>query len=260
MQITRVKIIIILFAILLAYAFGLQIFQWRYQAHFNALKTENDRLKDQNHMLEADRDAWKVRASLAEDDAKKFKEQADKASQEALLAQQKADELAKKLKAIPKPKPPADPNDLPKDQEHLLGAFQIQGFQPFPIQDPKSLAFPLENSTRILALVMDGKNYPGALRRVALLEEQNTALNSLVDSKNKVLDSMDKELESTQKALNDMKNAEKNCDDELKNNKKITDNLDGQIKALQKELKAEKPKKWLFGGMGLLLGLGVLLL
>jgi predicted nuclease with TOPRIM domain len=254
------KLIISLVLVLVATACGLKIAQWRYQAQFNAKQMEVNQLMDQNRALNADREAWKIRANMAEEDRDHFKEAAQKATNDAAVLQKKYDEIARILKALPKPKLPVDPNDLPKDQEHLLGAFQIQGFQPFPIQDPKSLAFPLENSTKILALVMDAREYPGALKRIELLEDQNTTLSNVMVSKNQIITALNGALESTQKALIDMKEADRICEEELKNDKKAQDAMEGKTKAVEKELKAEKPKKWIYGGLGLLLGLGALLL
>jgi hypothetical protein len=255
MSIKFSKVLIVLLFFLAGIWGLLAISQYKSGKKIQAQQELINKLQDMNKALEADRTAWKVRAEMAEQQAQAFQKVVEEAKKEAAEQALKAAALEAKLKALPKPKLPTDPNSLPHDQNHLLGAFRLEGFAPYPVMDPKSLAFPVDQSTRILALVKDGKGYPGALARIELMEDDIEVKNKEIKAKDDSIANLEAETKAFKNEVADLEKINESCEKEVLNQAEIIKAKDTQKAEIENQLSKEKPKKWVTFTGGLLIGL-----
>ena len=116
----------------------------------------------------------------------------------------------------------------------LAQAFTTEGFPPQVTADV--LGWATADARPMLSLLMDGKHYPEALKRIDLMGQEVSTLET--------------QKEDLTKANTSLAKAETICEEQLTLTQKAVDSQKEATVAVKTELKAEKPKKWLWGAIG----------
>jgi len=137
--------------------------------------------------------------------------------------------------------PPTNPSSIPTTTKELAQAFTTEGFPPQVTADV--LGWATTDARPILSLLIDGKHYPEALKRIDLMGQEVGTLTTQKDA-----------LTQSNTAL---AKAETTCEGQLAFTQKAVDSQKEATVAVKTELKAEKKKKWFWGVIGV--GAGYLL-
>jgi len=146
-----------------------------------------------------------------------------------------------KLAAMGPQHPVTNPASIPTTTKELAQAFTTEGFQPQVTADV--LGWATADARPMLSLLIDGKHYPEALKRVDLMGQEVGTLTAQKDA-----------LTQSNTAL---AKAETTCEGQLAFTQKAVDSQKEATVAVKTELKAEKKKKWFWGVIGV--GAGYLL-
>jgi hypothetical protein len=184
-----------------------------------------------NKDLKAQKVAAEKAAAVALDQANEWKARAEK--DEAALKVAKA-----KLAALPPTHPPTALPSVPADQQTLATAFAAEGFP--PILAGPNLAWPLDLSRPMYALVKDGKEYPAAIEKIGALEEVAQDLAVAKEDQTRRADALES-------ALGNCQTAGQAANSIITNDEKIISDKD-------KIITQEKRGKVRWGVMGMILG------
>jgi len=209
---------------------GSRAVQAMLQAEAAAIQKAADLQKQQEALVKQARD-WETKAASAE---------AKSAGLEVSLAAAKA-----ALAALP-PQPAVTPlTGLPSDLHELAAAFAGEGFP--PLLAGASLAFAVPEARPMLGLLRDGKAYPLALTRIEDLQASAQALEGQKIGLTEALADEKQAVETQKQALVAADGQKLALQEAVSDEKGVT-------AGVQKQLSAEKPKKWLWGAGGLVLG------
>ena len=171
------------------------------------------------------------------------------------LADKRAQDLKviqAKLAALPAQPPATNPTTLPDEPVALCAAFTAEGFPPAN-QDGR-ISFGLDLARPMLGFIHDGKLYPQALERIAVLNDEVTVMGDQTAALSLAANAANARAETMSSAYNASKEAEEVCVAETKHLQQAVQETEAQVRAKDKELSAEKPKKWIWGGVGTALG------
>lgn len=210
--------------------------------------------------------------------SKKEKEQAQKAAQDraqegqewhqaADKAVARAGQLEGRLKAaeakldeMGPAKPVTDPTTLPSDTTGLVAAFTVEGFRPTLGAPPAALAFTPAQGQPMLGLIKDGREYPKALERTAAFKEEVGALQEQKGALAEAVGAKAKEADANRAAYETEKSATEAATRESAAKDAIIAATNQEVEAKDALYKAEKPKKWIWGGAGVALAILVAIL
>ena len=227
------------------------------------IKEQESKIQQQEEEIKnmkADREHLIAKAQMAEGLANIYKEESAIAKKEAALHAERAAALEAKLKAMPKPAPPTNPKDIPIEPKPLIAAFQQEGFTPALIMDPQGLAFPMQQSASLFALMKDGKEYPILLNHVNLMGDIIDAKEEETKSKDLQIAKLEAENINEVKTIRFMHEARICTEKEIAAQEEVIKEKDIQKREIEKKFQEEKPKKWLTLSGGVIAGILITLL
>jgi hypothetical protein len=258
---TTLKVLAVLLAIWVAVFITTKIMgsiaNGQRDAYMKIIATEKERAD----AAEKERDKAKEEALLIHAEASSWQAQAEthKAKAAALAKDLKAaKDLIKELGELV---PVTDPGSLPGTTQGLAQAFKDEGLPPLPFipaVQGADLGWPVAIARPMLGLVRDGKAYPKALQKSEAQEAAIDLLTTQTEELGAALDDKTKEAEVQAQAFDRMSQAEAACEEQAQALKDEIKGHEGLQKATELELKAERPKKYLWGAGGV--GLGALLM
>lgn len=222
---------------------------------------EMHKLQAQVQALQAEKDTAAKAQAEADAQCRAAKEASAQAHDEAVQADARARakgarvaELEATLAAMGTQAPATRPEDLPGTTRELAAAFGAQGFPPTVLPEPASLAFTPLQSQPLLALVVDGKAYPGALERIGVLQQDVAALHEQQEATQQARQKEGKALDDQKAATAHAEAAEAAAGAQLVacEGQRVIEKKEAEV-----QRKDEARKGWIKGGLGL--GLGILL-
>jgi len=216
-------------------------------AEYKGIKASHHDAKVVADALQKARDAEDAKVvsdqlrDAAQTQANSFKTTAQDYLAKATALDDKVKVLKAKLAGMAPLPPVVSLDTVPTDKRALAIAYDAAGFA--PVINGESLAFTTVQARPMLVLIEDGKNYPAAVARIGVMGEevdtltqQTTELNGAVANQTKRGDALDT-------ALAQSKLGETACENEVAD-------LKVAISAENKIISAEKPKKYLWGIVG----------
>lgn len=161
-----------------------------------------------------------------------------------------------KLAAMGTQAPATAPESLPTEAPAIAKAMTDAGVKAFPIVPTTSgleVGLATTDARVGLGLIMDGKNYPQAISRIVLLEEEVGVIKEQKTGLEEAVAAKTQEANANKAAYESESLARESAEETATIQRKISDQKDAL-------LKKERVKKWVFGGSGLAFAALVLLL
>jgi DNA repair exonuclease SbcCD ATPase subunit len=199
-----------------------------------------------------ERDDLKAQAKVDQDRAAEWQQKANEAMNRVATLEPSLKAAQAKMAAL-KPQPgQTDVTTLPTDEGNLAADYKQAGFPPL-IQDG-SLGFTISVAQPMLGVVLDGLQYPLALQRIQALGEEVTIQAAQKVQLQAAVEDKTQEAAAQAQATQKMTAAEQDCEKQVTLLQGAVQDDKVAIKGLGTELKAEKVKKWTWGGVGVAVG------
>jgi hypothetical protein len=223
------------------------------EAYLQIIATERARAD----VAEQERDKAKAEAVATHAEAESWKTQAETHKAKAMALAKDLKTAKDLIRDLGELVPITDPGSLPETTQGLAQAFVEVGLPPIPFipsVQGADLGWPIAIARPMLGLVRDGQAYPKALEKTAAQETAIGILTVQTEELGAALDDKTKEAETQAKAYDEMATAEAACEKQATALKAEIKGHEGLQKATDLELKAERPKKYLWGAGGVGIG------
>lgn len=207
---------------------------------------------------EAARKNLEEKAKAADTRSEEWKAQAQAALARVSRLEGRMKQIETKLADLGPAKPPTDAQNLPGDAVGIAARITTEGLPARAEGEDVEMAAPVAQTA--LGLIIDGKEYPKALERTGLLEEQVGNLQGQKAELLEAVESQEKATAEAQAAYQTQVEATAEAIGERDEAKAQAGIKDGIIQEKDALLRAESKKKWFWGGGGIGLALLVLLL
>jgi sensor c-di-GMP phosphodiesterase-like protein len=161
-----------------------------------------------------------------------------------------------KLAAMGSQKPVTNPTTIPAEQKPLAASYTVAGYPPTLLQDG-GLGFNLEQARPMLGLIQDGLAYPSALTRISLMENEVSTLSEQKQGLQTVVEDKTQEAATQAQATKTAQEAEDACKTALEDTQSANSAQATVIAGEEKMIKAERHKKYFWGGAGIAIGWGL---
>lgn len=207
---------------------------------------------------ETERKHLEEKAKQADTRSDEWKAQTQAAIARVAKLEGRMKQIETKLADLGPAKPPTDAQSLPGDAVGIAARITTEGLPARAEAEAVAMDAPVARAA--LGLIIDGKEYPKALERTGLLEEQVGNLKGQRAELEVAVANQEKATNEAKAAYQTQVQATAEAIGERDEAKAQAGLKDGVIKEKDALLKAEAKKKWFWGGGGIGIALLVLLL